>query len=744
MNTMEVMEVFLTIILNLLPILILIVPYLFIRKKLLGKIYLRIYLGILIFYIVYWILPIIFQTNITPENLENTTESQGLGFLATHFGSLISLFAFYPLVALPYIFFVAPFISILYVWNRLRKEEGSTKSNLQLITYHFTESPIKRIRSGIFKSDWTREKEILKLLIVLLPISLYLLQVILSVSGLESDPVITGETALGWFLEILFVYLAIFIFSIELLFSSQIAIKGRYFGEDIRTQTYKSLYTVGAPISILSIILFIFQYTSSILIIIYFFAYFIMASVIFILFLKIFEPISILLFIKLIDWWKNRKQKIRNINYTNFYYGIILAFVAILVFLLLNIVAFQPLFYTAFPDDEAIINSGLFTPPLSVNPTLSDAISFDLMIIFHFLVQQLLPIIIMSVLLAFIMKYIKSSFIGFLTYLPVIIAISVLFGILRVPPLINFSTEEYWITGQTSFMVLFNFNFYTLRTAALNANLTGVLGALALPYLYTRYVFNIIIWTLMIFYSRKMFKTKNLPVDEKLVEKVVFSTLSDYLSIDDYDQEQTHYLITRKKEYLGEEFKQEREEIKELLNTLNEEKLLKELKPEDEIERKRFFYTLKYLFFNDFVDIWKPEFKYTFEKVEKQGLYIIYDDGRGVFNYAFRSEDIQDPGLVSGMFSAITSFVKEMTKSTETLKKIDHGDITILLEYGNKIFGALFIKGTQSSEIRAPLKQFVQKFEEKYEDVLKDWSGALQHFKDEENNKLVEKIFKED
>ncbi|MFX1503775.1 MAG: hypothetical protein ACFFDH_22630, partial [Promethearchaeota archaeon] len=302
---MSVIDVFITICLNIIPIVILVIPYFIIRKKFSGKLYLRIYLGILIFYVVYWFLPIIFQIGISPENLEHTTDIQGLGFLVAHFGSLISLFAFYPLVTLPYIFFVAPFISMLYVWNRLRKEDGSIKSNLKYITYQFTESPIKQIRRGILKSDWFREKEILKLLIVLLPISLYLLQVILSVSGLETNPAIRGETALGWFLEILFVYLAIFIFSIELLFSSQIALKGRYIGEDIRTQTYKSLYTVGAPISILSLLLFIVQYSSSIPIILYFFAYFIMASVILILFLKIFEPISILIFIKLIDWWKN-------------------------------------------------------------------------------------------------------------------------------------------------------------------------------------------------------------------------------------------------------------------------------------------------------------------------------------------------------------------------------------------------------------------------------------------------------
>ncbi|MFX0137551.1 MAG: hypothetical protein ACFFDN_28190 [Candidatus Hodarchaeota archaeon] len=574
---MDVIDVILTIVLNITPLLILIIPYLLLRKKFSGKIYLRIYTGILIFYVIYWFLPIIFQVGIAPEELEDPTNSQGLLFLTAHFGSLIALFAYYPLVTLPFIFFVAPFISILYVWNRLRKEEGSIKSNLEMITYHFTESPIKRIRSEIIRNDWSREKDILKLLIVLLPISLYLLQVILTVTGLETNPVITGETALGWFLEILFVYLAIFIFSIELLFSTQIALKGRYFGEDIRAQTYKSLYTVGAPISILSIILFIAQYLSSILIILYFFAYFIMASVIFILFLKIFEPISILIFIKLIEWWKNRKKKIKNVYYKNFYYGIIMGFVAILIFLLLYMAAFQPLFFTIFPDSEYLIDSAKFILPSSINPTLSDAIFFDLMLIFNFFLTQLLPIILMAGLLAFTMKYIKSNFLGFVTYLSVIIIISIILPFFGAPPLINFLPEEYWITGQASFLTLFNFDFYTLRTTVLNSNLTGALGALALPYLYARYVFNIIVWTMIIFYGRKLFRSKNIPIDDKNVEKVVFSTISDFFSFNDYIQKQAQYLISKKKEVGTEEIEQEREEIKALLQILEKDKLLEEL-----------------------------------------------------------------------------------------------------------------------------------------------------------------------
>ncbi|GAG68867.1 unnamed protein product, partial [marine sediment metagenome] len=265
---------------------------------------------------------------------------------------------------------------------------------------------------------------------------------------------------------------------------------------------------------------------------------------------------------------------------------------------------------------------------------------------------------------------------------------------------------------------------------------------LALPYLYTRYVFNLVIWTLLVFYAKKKFVSKNLPIDDKHIEKVVFSTIGDYITYDDYTHEQTLYLISKKVKKDIEESEEEREEILNLLKILDEDKLLKELKPTDETEKKRFYFTLRYLFQNDLIDLWKPEFRYSFERVEKQGLYIIYADGRGVYSYPFQKSIEQDPGLVSGMFSAITAFIKEMTKSTEVLKKIDHGDITILLEYGNRIFGALFVKGTQTSEVRSPLKEFVNKFEEKYSDILNNWSGTLQHFKGDDQ--LVNDIFKED
>ncbi|MFX1569917.1 MAG: hypothetical protein ACFFCV_16305 [Promethearchaeota archaeon] len=726
---MDVIVIFLTILLNALPILILIIPLFFIWKKTIGKLYFRIFLGIVVFYFIYWIVPIIFQIMDDPKELTGGNTIIAIQFIGARIGTLLTLFATYPLVTLPFIFFVAPFISLLIVWNRIRTEEGSIKENLKQITYHLEKSPFQMIRDEIVKKDFTREKEILKLMIVLLPISLYIVQVILTVSGLENESLTTGNTAIGWFLEILFVYLAILILSIELVFSSKIALKGRYIGEEIRRQTFKSLYTVGAPISILSILLFLAQYFDSILIIIFFFAYFIMASIIFVLFLRVFEPISILIFVKLIDWWKTKKQKMRNIDTSNILLIIFYGLVAIGLFFVIYL-AISSFIYYPYLSDPALLTQANFTEP---NPALINSIKFELLISLGFL-QILVPIIIVGLFLSKSLKYAKSKFIGYIVFLPIIIIISIFL----------YAGQEYWLTGQISYIMMSDSYFITFRTASLDANLSAILHGLALPYLYTRYIFNIILWSILIFYFGKSFKSKILVKDEFHQEKIIFSTISEYLKYDEYDKSEIQYLITKSEEILRENIDKEREEVKLIVNKLEEDRFLKELKPLEENEKKRFYFTLRYLFNNNFINIWKPELSYTFEPAEKQGLYIIYDDGRGVYNYAFQESVDQDPGLVSGMFSAITSFVKEMTKSTEALKKIDHGDITILLEYGERIFGALFIKGPQSAEVRAPLKEFVNWFEEKYKDTLKNWTGALHSFKMDENHKKIEEMFKEE
>ena len=335
----------------------------------------------------------------------------------------------------------------------------------------------------------------------------------------------------------------------------------------------------------------------------------------------------------------------------------------------------------------------------------------------------------------------NSMFLSFLTFLPILIGLSVLFIFLGGNGIINLTPDMYWITGQSSFTTIFCYNFYTLRTAGFNADLIGILSILAIHYQTTHYIFNIIFWSLIVFYFPKGFRAKNISIDERHLEKAIFSTVTEFLSYDEYMKGKARYLIIKKENVDYYILSDEREEIKSILASLETGKILDEIKPTDEKEMQRFYFTLKYLYNNNLIDVLKQEFSYVFEKVVKQGLYIIYDDGRGIFDYNFTQDYNQDPGIVSGMFSAITSFIKETTKSQELLKTIDHGDITILLEYGKRIFGALFIKGKQASEVRSNLREFVNEFEAKYADALADWSGALIYFKDD--HKLVENIFKE-
>ena len=468
-----------------------------------------------------------------------------------------------------------------------------------------------------------------------------------------------------------------------------------------------------------------------------------MVSVIFVLFLKVFEPISILIFIKLIDWWKNRKENIKKIDASNWYYGLIFSSLAVFIFLMLNVLLFVPLVLLFGEEPTLILESAKFEYE---NPSLQNSLRFDLLNMFSFVVLVVFPILIMSLLLVYSLRYIKSFFVGVMTFLPIVIVFSIIMISIGANPLISFLPDEYWLTGQLSYTTAFGFRFYTFRTAAFDANLfpqgkLTLLGILAIPYLYTRYIFNIIIWSLMILYYKKDYNVKNIPLDEKFVERKIFSSEKHFLTYNEYNQDINQYLITKNKKVALESPEQDREEVKNVLQALENDKLLKDIKPEDSEQVKKLYYTLKYLFSTNQICVWSPEFSYIFEKVEKQALYLIYTDGRGVYDYPFIKEILQDPGLISGMFTAITSFIKETTKSTQLLKTIDHGDITILIEYGEFVFGALFVKGS-SAEVRSQLKSFVKKFEAKHLDVLPDWSGRLAPFG--EDNLLVEEVFKEE
>jgi hypothetical protein len=142
--------------------------------------------------------------------------------------------------------------------------------------------------------------------------------------------------------------------------------------------------------------------------------------------------------------------------------------------------------------------------------------------------------------------------------------------------------------------------------------------------------------------------------------------------------------------------------------------------------------------------VWIPEFSYEYEQAELRGLYILYSDGRDLLYHNFNPEKQQevDPGLVSGMFSAITSFIQETTKSSDLLRTIDSGEIKVILEYCHSypVFGALFTD-RETADIRAALQEVMNEFEKKYGKILVNWDGDMTSFANAQD--IINKFFGE-
>lgn len=239
---------------------------------------------------------------------------------------------------------------------------------------------------------------------------------------------------------------------------------------------------------------------------------------------------------------------------------------------------------------------------------------------------------------------------------------------------------------------------------------------------------------LVFYYVRQNFFTKTIR-KEKVVEEITFTNLdlspieSDFLTKD--------YLITALQNIKIPE--KERDEVKQLYGSLKNGKFSNQLRLDNENENKRIFTTLKYMHKNRWINWWIPDFVFTFKRAELDCLFIMYSDGRDVFSYKFsESSKGADPSLVAGMFSAITSFIKETTSSSDLLRSIDHGDSKIIIEYGDYVFGAIFAN-MQTAEIRSKLKTFITKFEEKHRDVLPNWNGNMGPF--EQDAVLLKEIF---
>ncbi len=141
------------------------------------------------------------------------------------------------------------------------------------------------------------------------------------------------------------------------------------------------------------------------------------------------------------------------------------------------------------------------------------------------------------------------------------------------------------------------------------------------------------------------------------------------------------------------------------------------------------------------------ELLYTIRDIEKKYskrilIYLlIIDSNSGItlYEHGFADKDL-DPDLVSGFLTAVQSFGVELTSDQEAgMKKLAYKNFEIEMNVGDRIRAALFLIGESTKYLIKAVVELINKFEQTYEDALKDWHGDITQF--ENASGIVKKIF---
>jgi OOP family OmpA-OmpF porin len=106
-------------------------------------------------------------------------------------------------------------------------------------------------------------------------------------------------------------------------------------------------------------------------------------------------------------------------------------------------------------------------------------------------------------------------------------------------------------------------------------------------------------------------------------------------------------------------------------------------------------------------------------------MFVIYRDGRLVAHQTRRLRAQMDNQLLSGMLTAIQSFIEEafLEGDEGRLDQMSFGKNLIMIERGQWISLAVVIHGVPPVGARAELKFAVEKIEQKYAAILSTWAG---------------------
>ena len=827
-----------SLLLTLSPIILLFLPYLYTRRKsgnFIATIFNRSFVGFIIFYIAYFIFPSILNGLVPDPNqfldqqyypVAGTTEwstiwdsgqiiTQGaisvpipllIKYLFQHFANSIVIYLSYPIVILGFVFGISPLISISIIlyqtWRekrnevkplkklikrnedeikRLRKQIKNSTSleipeivslkeenddlklqlrqvktisqRLQEVQFEIEASPFQAVMKRVQEKNWKNEIELLRVLIAILPITLFLLMTILRLLGESENPSLLQGTSMGWFLEIYFAYIASLVFSVYLIKASLLSRKGKFLGNQLYVTMIQSLSTVGAFMSGLAVILFLAEYFDQIFVVAYFIVYFIMVSLFFVLFLDIFEPFSIYFLVKLIESFKDVKNAIRRTGLGNLAKattaGILIGFLLSAGFLFYRVVV-----------------SSIF---LNISTVQYDT--------FFWLTQNFMAFLISAALVLLLRRWNWSVFgSSVITYFAILLSSLFIFGwyteqwytvlgstipanfpsfagVRLIEPFITLTTglsgaeNLKWLTAVWKGGIFGNYQFILPELHQIPVIGQGIGGKflqiLSIPYNFLHPLAIILTYGGIFFLAGREFHVRIQKGEEKQQFKSIFSDVTRLPSVSELSRKADIFLITATPttdadtEELINQYWAKSELGETLRNSITGNMMtISKLSQSLDIPISKIYEIIDSVTydaeipFNRIITLWQREFAYSFEEVTIDSLHIMMLDGRAVLSHTFGEESQVEPALVAGLFSAITSFAKEAVRSEQLLKTIDHGDVVLTIEYAKWVFAAIFADST-STELRKKLGEFLTDFEVRHAKTLPKWLGDLDKFSDE-------------
>ncbi|MBY9008180.1 MAG: hypothetical protein KGD63_15680 [Candidatus Lokiarchaeota archaeon] len=133
----------------------------------------------------------------------------------------------------------------------------------------------------------------------------------------------------------------------------------------------------------------------------------------------------------------------------------------------------------------------------------------------------------------------------------------------------------------------------------------------------------------------------------------------------------------------------------------------------------------------------KKYFKQRHWEKTLHNLFILSKEGTSMYDYSFGIE-MKNPELISGMISALTSFIKEATGSKKNLRTIDQQDKKLILSHGKYITAAM-LSDKDLPIIHKRIAEFTESFEINFGKHLLNWRGEQSIFKGAEA--IVTKYF---